>query len=433
MKSAVMKNLVWLFGERVALTLLVFLSNVYVIRYLGAERFGELALFQVYFALTLVATEFGLRRVFLALGRSRAIRLVLSATVTIKAFLGAGLAVVLLTAIVYLHAPAEYYLLVGVVLLAPLEAYVYHFEARLQNDLLARIRIGLAIVFATGRVGLCLAGAGVATIAATYVLPAMLLGLTCRVLVRRHALPALAATASARGAAVRAHVLRRSSYLFGSALILQLHARADQLLLHAFAGTGELGLYAGAYKFLEQLLMIPVILNGVLLPAMSRWDEGRAAEGLEQTYFATFLIALGLAGVVGLGAGPIIGFVLGPGFEASARILEVLALGIPGLFLANVSGLYYSLHGLEHLGFIRNLAGVVTGVALGLILIPRYGAIGAAWSMVASYTFTAFGIEWVSSRFRRNVQLKARAFAAMFSIRSYGALIALVGRQGGPQ
>jgi len=37
------------------LTLLVFLSNVYVIRCLGAERFGEFALFQVYLALSLTS------------------------------------------------------------------------------------------------------------------------------------------------------------------------------------------------------------------------------------------------------------------------------------------------------------------------------------------------------------------------------------------
>jgi O-antigen/teichoic acid export membrane protein len=433
MKPSVLKNLAWLFGERVALTLLVFLSNVYVIRYLGAERFGQLALFQVWLALTLTSTEFGLRRVFLALGQSRAIRLVLSATVRIKAFLGFGLAAVILVAILYLDRPPEYALLVGVVLLAPLEAYVYRFEAQLRNDVLARIRIGLAIVFAAARIGLCFGGFGVAEIAATYALPPVLLGFSCRLLARREEAHAIPAEHPVREANVRGHLLRRASFMFASVLAVQLHARADQLLLNAFAGATELGLYAGAYKFLEQLMMIPVIVNSVLLPAMSRRGDADTADGLEQAYFATFVLALGLALAVGLAAKPIVALVLGPEFAPAADILAILAWGIPGLFLASVSGLFYSLKGLEHLGFVRNLTGLATTVVLGLILIPRYGAAGAAWSMVASYTFIAFGLEWLSPRFRRNVELKLKAFIAMFSVRSYEALIQRMGRPSEPR
>jgi O-antigen/teichoic acid export membrane protein len=82
---------------------------------------------------------------------------------------------------------------------------------------------------------------------------------------------------------------------------------------------------------------------------------------------------------------------------------------------------------MEHWAFLRNLAGLAVGLGLGLVLIPRYGALGAAWSMVASYSFVAFAVEWCAPHLRRNARLKARAFGALFSPRGYGALLARMG------
>jgi O-antigen/teichoic acid export membrane protein len=425
MNRKVAHNLAWLVGERVAVTLLVFVSNVYVIRYLGAARFGELALFQVWLALTLTCTEFGLRRVFLALGHARAVRLVLAATVRVKVGLGALLALAIVVTVLVLGARVEFLLLTAVALLAPFEAYVYRFEAQLRNDLLARIRIGLAIGLAAVRVALCAAGFGVPAIAATYIVPGISLGLVCRFLARREdaAAGAPRAAGERRLAAVQGHVLRRSTFFFGSVILVQLHSRCDQLLLNAFAGSAELGLYAGAFKFLEQSLMLPSMLTAVLLPALSRRSASETAKSLEQVYFAILVLALGLAAVFSLAARPLVAAVLGPEFAPSAKILAILAWGIPGLFVASASGLFYSVNGLEQWSFVRNLIGLATGATLGLVLIPLYGAQGAAWSMVASYSFLAFGAEWCSAHFRRNARLKAKALGALFSVRQYGALV----------
>lgn len=425
MKS-VRTNLLWLLGERAVLTVLVFVSNVVVIRYLGAERFGELALFQVWLALALTCTDLGLRRVFLSLGRARSVRLALAATVRIKMAVGAVLAVAVAAVFLRDGQRPEYLLLLAIAGFAPLEAYVYHFEAQLRNDLLARVRMTIALVLAMLRVGLCVTGAGVPALAATYVLTPVLLWVACRVLARREA-PTPAP--SRRAAVVRMNVLRRAAFFFGSVLLLQLHARIAQLLLASLAGSAELGLYAGAYKFLEQLVLLPAMLTGVLLPALSRRSREVTARRLEEAYFGVFVLSLMLALVFNLAARPLVRLVLGEEFAPAGEVLAVLALGIPALFLANVSGLYYSLNGLERWAFVRNLLGLALGAALGWILIPQYGALGAAWSMVASYTVVAFAVEWAFGRLRENAQLKARAFAALLSPASYGALIARMGRQ----
>jgi O-antigen/teichoic acid export membrane protein len=280
-------------------------------------------------------------------------------------------------------------------------------------------------------VGLCAAGYGLSALAATYVLPSILLWLMCRLLARREG--ELAPPESNRAARVQDHVLRRAALFFGSLLLVQLHARIAQLLLAAFAGHAELGLYGAASKFIEQALMLPAMLSAVLLPAMSRRHADETAARLEQVYFATLLLSLGLAVAFALASEPLVRWILGPEFAAASGILAILALSLPGLYLTSVSGLYYSLNGLELWALLRNLAGLALALVFGLLLIPRHGATGAAWATVASYTLTAFAVEWCAPAFRANVLLKLRALASLWSARSYAALFARMGVLGARQ
>ncbi|WP_446914185.1 oligosaccharide flippase family protein, partial [Klebsiella pneumoniae] len=69
---------------------------------------------------------------------------------------------------------------------------------------------------------------------------------------------------------VRKYILSRSFFFWVSVLAVQLNMRTDQLMLSALAGTASVGIYAGAYKLVEQLMSIPSILANVLLPHISR-------------------------------------------------------------------------------------------------------------------------------------------------------------------
>ncbi|OUE90409.1 hypothetical protein AZZ82_000495, partial [Klebsiella aerogenes] len=57
-------NIIYLISEKFLTTFILLVSNIIVIRYLGVESFGELAIFQIYYALAITVSEFGIRRVY---------------------------------------------------------------------------------------------------------------------------------------------------------------------------------------------------------------------------------------------------------------------------------------------------------------------------------------------------------------------------------
>ncbi|MDQ3428179.1 MAG: polysaccharide biosynthesis C-terminal domain-containing protein, partial [Gemmatimonadota bacterium] len=92
-------------------------------------------------------------------------------------------------------------------------------------------------------------------------------------------------------------------------------------------------------------------------------------------------------GVVALLAVPIIRIVYTAAYDESAEVLRVLYLSVPGLYAATVAMLLASATMREKRAVLIMATGVALNVALNLVAIPRYGALGAAWVTVASQTF----------------------------------------------
>jgi O-antigen/teichoic acid export membrane protein len=325
-----------------------------------------------------------------------------------------------------LEVPPDYLLLLGVVLAAPLDIFLYRFEADLRNGLLARIRVGLALAMALARVLLCWGGQDLTLIAATYVAPPVLLNLIVaglgRTLLReRSGTPAKLPGARLR--AVQRHILRRALWGFGAVLILQLGLRLDQLLLAHLVGPRELGWYASAWKFLEQVTILATMANGILLPALSRRSQAETRALLQSIYFATLVASLLAAAVLGGAAGLIVDTAYGPAFGPAGEVLAILALAIPGITLSLTGTLYYSLTGADAQLMLRAAAGLAIALAASLLLIPRYGAVGAAWAVVISQTLLAFGVDGLSRATRANNVMKWQALAGLFSPENYRRLV----------
>ncbi len=83
MKS-VTSNVLFLIAEKAITTLILLASNIVVIRYLGVEDFGRLALFQVYYAMAVTVSEFGVRRVYSSLKNKRREALIFHQAFNIK-------------------------------------------------------------------------------------------------------------------------------------------------------------------------------------------------------------------------------------------------------------------------------------------------------------------------------------------------------------
>ena len=168
-----------------------------------------------------------------------------------------------------------------------------------------------------------------------------------------------------------------------------LNFRADQLLMGFIATESTLGVYAVAVNASEVLLYLPSTTALALLPVVSRSDPGARAELVLRGFRSAGLITLG-GMILALLLGPaLLPVVFGAEFDASVTPFLLLLPGALGFVAMAVfsSGLTASeLPGRSSLGPVVSL---VIGLTLACLLIPAYGASGAA--AAASIAFLAGG------------------------------------------
>jgi len=89
----------------------------------------------------------------------------------------------------------------------------------------------------------------------------------------------------------------------------------------------------------------------------------------------------GMAVILMLGS-KIVGFVLGGSYAPYWQLLVIGWIGYGVYFLARVSGIKHRALGSNQIEFVGNSVGVLTALAVGLLVIPEWQATGAAWVYV---------------------------------------------------
>lgn len=421
--SRLLSNMIYLISERVFLLGINLVSNIIIIRYLGVHDFGSLALFQVYYALVISISEFGLRRVYSSLKSTTRESIVFFQSFKFKLIASSLLAIFIFSIIKVFNFPSFYYFLLLAVIASPFELYVYHFESNLENAILVKLRITINITLSLLRILLCFLGAELQYLIATYAFNNIIINAFCFYLSRVRGFSFYKLQSNRAKSIVSKHIIERSLFFWLSMIIVQINMRTDQLMLSAYASVIEVGIYAGAYKLIEQLMTIPSVLASVYLPYMSKVDGNNKPRFLEDLYLYSLLLSLPLGFLLFFAAPYLIPLLLGDAFSKSIIIFQLLAVAFPFLVLANFSGLFYSVFMLEKLAIYRNAMGLLVSLVSNYFFIDMFGAVGAAVSVVLSFFFISFIAEIFVPKARENVFMKYRAVKKIFETETYLKLI----------
>jgi O-antigen/teichoic acid export membrane protein len=183
-------------------------------------------------------------------------------------------------------------------------------------------------------------------------------------------------------------MLRVSYPLMLNNLLNSLFFRVDSLMLKPMAGDVALGYYGTAYKFIDGLGIISSSFTLALFPMLSRHAHS-SKEQLTRTfgYALKLLLAVSLPIAVGttMIAHEIILTFAGPEYVPhSAIALQLLIWFLPFSFVNGVT--QYLLIAINQQRFITLSFVIATAfnLATNLLLIPRYGYLGAAITTVLS-------------------------------------------------
>jgi O-antigen/teichoic acid export membrane protein len=186
-------------------------------------------------------------------------------------------------------------------------------------------------------------------------------------------------------------LLRYGYPLALSVITSSIYFRIDQVMLFKMTSAGALGPYVIAVQLTEQVGALPVALVTSLAPilAVMATQEEHFRHYLGLSYRLLIVVVLFLCAVITPVTAPVITLLYGKEFLATAGLINILIWSEIPLFLGVVITHALIAKNLQRYFPISGAVGAAMNIGLNLVFIPRWGALGASWATLISYTFTA--------------------------------------------
>ncbi len=188
------------------------------------------------------------------------------------------------------------------------------------------------------------------------------------------------------------------------ALLSVIYIRTNLILVEQLLGTTEAGQYGLAFRILEALNLIPMIIaTSAIYPRLSALQHRGDLPGVRRIFRTGALALAGIgiaaAAAIAWAAPAAVEFVirvrsLDPAFAATVPALQVIVWSFP---FAGLNALFQAgLIAMDHQRFlvVALAAGTLLNVALNLLTIPAWGIVGASAATLGSEVvlFVLYGI-----------------------------------------
>jgi O-antigen/teichoic acid export membrane protein len=176
--------------------------------------------------------------------------------------------------------------------------------------------------------------------------------------------------------------LLRASIPFGLiGFTLGLSYKFDSVLLNIFRGDVETGYYNAAYNLVFSTVVISNVINTSLYPSLAR-QAARAPQMLPAIYERALRYLLLFALPIAVGgsvlASQIIPFLFSAAYLPAVQALQVVVWVIPLMFASEFLGYVILIGGAERAAARAVVASTSINVLVNLLVVPRYGFLGAA-------------------------------------------------------
>lgn len=183
------------------------------------------------------------------------------------------------------------------------------------------------------------------------------------------------------------YLIRESFPLLLSGAAVIVYTKIDQIMIGNMIDKSSVGHYAVAGKFVEICIFIPTIMCQTITPILVKIYQTSQKDYLEKlqlfmniTIWGTTLMCL----IISIIATPLIHYTFGIQFASASSLLQIMIFKVIGYAHAQVTGTMIIIEKKQKLVVLRNLIGCVVVIGLNLILIPKYGTVGAAISSVVT-------------------------------------------------
>lgn len=414
-----LENLFWLAADKGIQILNAFFVTALVARYLGPGKLGLLAyagsLLSIATPLVSLGFDAVLIREFITHPDQRSTYF--WTAVTTRLYMGISLYLLMVTCLLsgmLAHSSASEFAVILVcfipIIFSSVDTTRLLFQADIRQKWVVWISNLLTLITAVALVTLVASRASVVAFALVNAGSAILISLSLLILAsKQKLLPPF----SSFNINVFLKLLQECWPLIFAGLSIALYMNMDIAMLKYLKDTQTAGIYSVAVKLSAFWYFIPLAFAQTFFPSLARAHAGqnrRSYMSLLGNYcavntFAAYIIVA----VAQLVVPSLILVLFGDAYRESIACFRYHALAIMFVFLGVARGQHLTLERLHRFNMLATLLGVMLNFVLNLILIPGYGASGAAIATVLSYATSAFLSSFLLTKTREigYIQLQA--------------------------
>lgn len=218
--------------------------------------------------------------------------------------------------------------------------------------------------------------------------------------------------------------------LLTASIIISIYANFDIVMLGFISSEYEVGLYNAALKIKSILLSLSTAITAVMIPRISYYIQNKDEKGINKLLIKSLQISLLIAFPVCiyclLFSKNILLFVCGISYIEAENTLKLLMILILPLILTNLFGNQILIpFGKENRFSQSVFIGMWINLILNLLLIPKYGASGAAFGSIITEIWNVFWMSHNEKKYKKLFIKNIKFMNYLFSITvsSLGSII----------
>jgi len=411
----ILGNAGWLFFDKILRMGVGLIVGVWVARYLGPEQFGAFNFAIAFVALFGAFASLGLDGIVVRdIVREPEKRYEILSSAFILKLCGGCIAFFISLVAIIIMRPAESqtHWLVGIIaagmVFQSFDAIDLWFQSQVKSKYTVIAKNFAFVVFALVRVVLILNKAPLTTFAWA-ALAEVILGSAVLLMfyLRQKMVPVWCP-----GINAARRLVNESWPLILSGLAIMIYMRIDQIMLGQMMGNKEVGLYSAALRFSEIWYFIPMAIVSSVMPSLTQArleSKEKYYLLLQQVFNNLVRIAYVIAMPMTFISSSLVTSLYGSEYSRAGLILAIHIWSAVFVFIGVGMSPWTINEGMMKYSLIQTIGGAIVNICLNIVLIPRYGAAGAAISTLISQMMASFLFNFTVPKLRIifNMQLRA--------------------------
>lgn len=385
----ILDNIGWLFFDKVLRMGVGLLVGVWVARYLGPENFGLMNYAIAFTSLFGVIATLGLNEImvrdFIILPKNA--NTILGTGFFLRLLGGLIAFLFIISTISFLRpndtlAKTIVAIFGFTLIIQSSDVIKYWFESQIQSKFVVWVENGVFLVIAVVKVCMILLHASLLGFVFVGFFEVLLVSLLLILLYYKK----IGRLTDWRPSYLKAKKLLHDSWpLVFSGLAVALFMKIDQIMLGQIMGDHEVGIYSAAARISEVWYFIPMIITSTLFPTILN-SKNQSIILFYRRFSDLFrlltLISLMFAIFISLYGNIVVNILYGVEYSSASRVLILHIWGGIFVSLGLAQGKYWIAQNLQKIQLFITVISAIMNIILNFILIPDFGAKGAALATV---------------------------------------------------